>query len=68
MVSLSNHDLVPFRRARWIVMDVDDEPHRIGEFLQFDFPQPYTRSVRAAAVGCDCQFAGVRITPAPHLI
>src|ERR1039458_4118043 len=61
-------DLVPLRRARRIVMDVDDEPCRIGEFLQFDFPQPDTRSIRAAAVGRDRQFAGIRVAFAPHLV
>ena len=49
-------------------MDVDDESRRVGELLQFDFPQPDTRSIRAAAVGGDRQFAGVRVALAPHLV
>ena len=51
-----------------IVMDVDHEARRVGELLQFDFPQPHARSIRAAAVGGDRQRARMRISLAPHLI
>ena len=52
-------DLIPFRRTRRIVADLDREPRLVGELLQLDFPQPHTRTVRAAAVGRDRQLAGL---------
>ena len=36
-------DLVPLRRARRIVVDVDDEPGLIGQLWQFELPQPHPR-------------------------
>src|SRR5207344_717098 len=36
--------------------------------LQFDFPQPNTRSIRAAAIGRDRQLAGIRVALTPHLV
>ena len=54
-------DLIPLRRARRIVMDVEHEPRLVGELLQLDLPQPDTRSIRAAAIGRDRQFAGFRV-------
>jgi hypothetical protein len=38
-------DPVPLRHAGRIVMDVQGEPCRIGERLQFRLPQPHTRPV-----------------------
>ena len=38
-------DLIPLRRARRIVMNVEHETRLVGEFLQFDLPQPDTRSI-----------------------
>ena len=46
-------DLIPLRRARRIVMDVEHEARLVGELLQLDLPQPDTRSIRAAAIGRD---------------
>src|SRR5207302_5178007 len=53
-------DLIPLRRARRIVMDVEYEAGLVGELLQLDLPQPDTRSIRAAAIGRDRQLAGSR--------
>ena len=33
---------VPLRRARRVVVDMDDEPDLVGEFLQLQLPQPQT--------------------------
>src|SRR6266436_7764081 len=38
-------DLVPLRRARRIVMDVEHEARLVGELLQFELPQPNARSI-----------------------
>ena len=43
-------DLIPLRRSRRIVMDVEHEARLVGELLQLDLPQPDTRSIRAAAI------------------
>src|SRR5450631_396922 len=61
-------DLVPLRRARRIVMNVEHETRLVGELLQFDLPQPDTRSIRAAAIGSDRQLAGFRVALAPHRV
>src|SRR6266851_1843822 len=61
-------DLIPLRRARRIVMDVEHEARLVGELLQLDLPQPDTRSIRAAAVGRDRQPAGFRVALAPHRV
>src|SRR5258707_3834953 len=61
-------DLIPLRRARRIVMDVEHEAGLVGELLQLDFPQPDTRSIRAAAIGRDRQLAGFRVARAPHRV
>src|SRR6266496_2270991 len=42
-------ELVPLRRAGRIVVDTDDEPGLIGQLLQFDLPEPHSRTIRAAA-------------------
>src|SRR5262249_22346673 len=54
-------DLVPLRCARRIVVDTDREPSLVGKLLQLDFPEPHTRTIRAAAVGRDRQFSCMRI-------
>src|SRR5450830_913124 len=61
-------DLIPLRRARRIVMDVEHEAGFVGELLQLDLPQPDTRSIRAAAIGRDRQLAGFRVALAPHRV
>src|SRR6266576_5230044 len=61
-------DLVPLRRARRIVMDVEHEARLVSELLQLELPQPDARSIRAAAIGRDCQFAGFRVAFAPHRV
>jgi hypothetical protein len=61
-------DLIPLRRAGRIVMDVEHEPRLVSELLQLDFPQPDTRSIRAATIGRDRQLAGFRIALAPHRV
>src|SRR5712691_1106204 len=35
-------DLIPLRRARRIVMDVDHKTRLVGELLQLDLPEPDT--------------------------
>jgi hypothetical protein len=50
-------DLIPLRGARRIMMDMEPEAGLVGELLQLDLPQPDTRSIRAAAIGRDRQFA-----------
>lgn len=49
-------------------MDVDHKAALVGELLQLKLPQPHARAFRAAAVGGDGQFVGMRITPTPHAI
>src|SRR5437868_15302990 len=58
-------DLVPLRRARRIVMNVEQEARLVGELLQLDLPQPDTRSIRATAIGPDRQLAGIRVALPP---
>jgi hypothetical protein len=43
-------DLVPFRRPWRIMADVERQPRFVGQRLQFDFPQPNPRPVRASAI------------------
>src|SRR5262249_29965992 len=54
-------DLVPLRRARWIVVDVERQAGLVCELLQFHFPEAHARAVRAAAIRSDRQFAHVGI-------
>src|ERR1700687_3864745 len=61
-------DLIPLRRSRRIVMDVEHEVRRVGELLQLDLPQPDTRSIRVAAIVRDRQLAGFRVALAPHRV
>jgi len=61
-------DLVPFRCALWIMMDVDREAGLIGELVQLQLPQPHTRAIGAAAIGGDGHLAHVGIPPASHAI
>ena len=61
-------DLVPLRRAGRIVVDTDDEPGLVGQLLQFDLPEPHSRTIRAAAVRRDCQFSCLRIARSSHAI
>jgi len=42
-------------------MDMEPEAGLVGELLQLDLPQPDTRSIRAAAIDRDRQFAGFRV-------
>ena len=37
-----------------------------GELLQFEFPEPHARPIRAAAVRCDRQFSRLRIALSSH--
>jgi ribosomal protein S18 acetylase RimI-like enzyme len=50
------------------MMDMEPEAGLVGELLQLDLPQPDTRSIRAAAIGRDRQFAGFRVALAPHRV
>src|SRR5271165_6300607 len=59
-------DPVPLRCAWRIVMDVDRKPGLVGELLQFEFPEPHARPVRAAAVRRDRQFSRLRIALPSH--
>ena len=59
-------DLVPLRCAGRIVVDVDHEPGLVGELLQFEFPEPHPRPIRAAAVRHDRQFSRIRIALSSH--
>jgi ribosomal protein S18 acetylase RimI-like enzyme len=61
-------DLIPLRGARRIMMDMEPEAGLVGELLQLDLQQPDTRSIRAAAIGRDRQFAGFRVALAPHRV
>src|SRR5229473_7018036 len=54
-------DLVPFRRARRIVPDLDREARLVREILQLHSPEPQTIAVRAAAIRRDGQLAHLRI-------
>src|SRR5258708_38764102 len=59
-------DLVPLRCAWWIVVDVDREPGLVGQLLQFELPEPHTRSILAAAVRRDGQLPRTRILLSSH--
>ena len=61
-------DLVPLRRARRIVMDVEHEAGLVGELLQFDLPQPDAGSIRAAAIGRDQSTRGLSGSAPPHRV
>src|ERR1700757_1938518 len=55
-------DLVPLRRSRRIVENVQGKPGLVGEFLKLQLPQPYARAIGAAAVRCDRQFKCLGVT------
>src|SRR5512132_4645663 len=44
------------------------EPGLVGQLLQFDLPEPHSRTIRAAAVRRDCQFSCLRIARSSHAI
>ena len=48
-------DLVPLRCSRWVVAYLQYQPGLVGQFLQFELPQPHSRSVRTTAVSGDQQ-------------
>lgn len=50
-------DLVPLRRTRRRVIEVEREPALVGEYPEFARPKPDTHPVRSATVGRDSQFA-----------
>src|SRR5260370_6823335 len=56
-------DLVPFRRARRIVPDLDREARLVREILQLHSPEPQTIAVRAAAIRRDGQLPHLLIAP-----
>ena len=49
------------RGARRIMMDMEPVAGLLGELFQLDLSQPDTRSIRAAAIGRDRQFAGFQL-------
>ena len=53
-------DLVPLAGTRWQVTDSDLQTDFIGQFLEFDFPQPQARTIAAAAIGRDQQLRALR--------
>src|SRR5258708_14158976 len=58
-------DFVPLAGAGRQVVDHDVEAEFVGQLLQFAFPQPYPRTVAAAAVGGDQQSGGVGVARPP---
>src|SRR5215471_18665878 len=61
-------DLVPLRCAWRIVVDVDFQAGLVGHLLQFELPEPHTRTIRAAAVGRDRQLPRMRIALSSHAV
>src|SRR5262252_1610274 len=61
-------DLVLLRCAWRIVVDVDHEAGLVGQLLQFELPEPHTRTIRAAAVGRDRQLPRLRIALSSHAV
>ena len=61
-------DLVPLGSTRRIVEDLDGQPRPVGELLQFDFPQPHARAIRAAAIGGYRQLPCLGIAPPAHFL
>ena len=59
-------DPVPLRCARRIGVDVDRKSGLVGELLQFDFPEPHARPIRAAAVRRYRQLSRLRIALSFH--
>src|ERR1700682_5267249 len=51
---------------RGVVRDGERNPGFVGELLQFEFPEPPARPVRAAAVRRDRQFSRLRIALSSH--
>jgi hypothetical protein len=47
-------------------VEADREPGLVGQLLQLDLPEPYTRTIRAAAVCRDRQFPCIWIALSPH--
>ena len=45
---------------------LQDQPGFVGQFLQFKLPQPHSRPVRTAAIGCDQQSIRRVVTLAAH--
>src|ERR1017187_1126437 len=60
--------LVPLRRSRRIVENVQGKPGLVGEFLKLPLPQSHTRAIGAAAVRSDRQFVRPGVTFAPHAV
>lgn len=48
-------DLVPLAGSRRIMAHFDDHARLVGELLQLQLPKPITRTIAAAAIGCDQQ-------------
>ena len=59
-------DLVPFAGARRQVAHGNRQAEFIGQFLQFQFPQPQARAIAAAAIGRDQQLPGVGVEGLAH--
>ena len=59
-------DLVPLAGAGRQVANRNGELERVGELLQFDFPQPHPIAVTAAAVGRDQKPGGPGMTFPSH--
>lgn len=54
-------NLIPLARAGGEMRDMDREMQRIGEPLEFGFPQAHATAVTAATIGRDIEFGGVLV-------
>jgi hypothetical protein len=59
-------DLVPLRCPRRVVAHLQYQSDLIGQFPQFELPQPHARSVRTTAVSGDQQPARRVVTNATN--
>src|SRR5215831_9158784 len=60
-------DLIPLTGPRRKVPDVDRQPDRIGELLEFDLPQPIATGIAPPAIGRDEDRVGLRIRHLAHM-
>src|SRR5208283_3250482 len=61
-------NLVPLRRPRRVMADLQGQSGLVGELLQFDLEQPHARSVGTAAIGGYHDLVGARIPVPTHQI
>src|SRR5271166_4106466 len=61
-------NLVPLRRPRRVMADLQGQSGLVGELLQFDLEQPHARSVGTAAIGGDHDLVGVRVPVPTHQV